>query len=56
MINPSFLSKGTYATISIAPRSHGTPKQRVKAEILKIEFPTPGASTAAQPTAPAVTA
>jgi len=45
-INPSFLSKGTYGTITIAPRSSGTPKDRVKAEVVKIEVPTPAAPVA----------
>jgi DNA polymerase alpha subunit B len=36
-INPSFLSKGTYAIVSLAPRSAGTPKNRLKTEIVKVE-------------------
>ncbi|KAF9534543.1 DNA polymerase alpha/epsilon subunit B-domain-containing protein [Crepidotus variabilis] len=40
-INPSYLSKGTYASITIAPRSSGQPKDRVKVEILKMETPVP---------------
>jgi DNA polymerase alpha subunit B len=53
-INPSFVNRGTYAVISIAPRSNGTPKERTKAEILKIEAPVPAAPSAAPgATAPA---
>ncbi|KAF8158218.1 DNA polymerase alpha/epsilon subunit B-domain-containing protein [Crassisporium funariophilum] len=40
-INPSFLSKGTYGTVSLAPRSIGTPKDRLKIEIIKLEAPPP---------------
>ena len=37
-INPSFISKGTYAAVSLAPRSAGTPKDRLKSEIVKVEI------------------
>ena len=43
-INPSFVNKGTYGVISIAPLSGGAPKQRTKSEILKIESPVPAAT------------
>jgi len=36
-VNPSFLSKGTYALLELAPRSSGTPKERMKIEIVKLE-------------------
>jgi DNA polymerase alpha subunit B len=45
MVNPSFLSKGTYGTISIAARSAGTPKERVTAEVMKIELRAATTST-----------
>ena len=45
IVNPSFLSKGTYGTISIAARSAGTPKERVTAEVMKIELRAATTST-----------
>ncbi|KAJ3512303.1 hypothetical protein NLJ89_g3597 [Agrocybe chaxingu] len=39
-LNPSFLTKGTYGTLTIAPRSSGPPKERVKAEVTKIDYAT----------------
>jgi len=36
-INPSFLSKGTYGLMELAPRSSGTPKERIKIEVVKLE-------------------
>lgn len=44
-INPSFLSKGTYGLLDLAPRSSGTPKERMKIEVVKLEAqPTPAQS------------
>ena len=45
-INPSFLSKGTYGLLNLAPRSSGTPKERIKIEIARLEVqqPTPAQS------------
>ncbi|KAF8967116.1 DNA polymerase alpha/epsilon subunit B-domain-containing protein [Flammula alnicola] len=36
-LNSSFLSKGTYGTIALAPRSAGLPKNRLKVEVTRIE-------------------
>ncbi|KAF9485899.1 DNA polymerase alpha, subunit B [Pholiota conissans] len=38
-LNPSFLSKGTYGTISLAPQSVGTPKDRLSVEVTRLEAP-----------------
>lgn len=38
-LNPSFLSKGTYGTIALAPRSTGTPKDRLTVEVTRLEMP-----------------
>ncbi|PPR00448.1 hypothetical protein CVT24_004509 [Panaeolus cyanescens] len=52
-INPSFLSKGSYATISLAPLATGKPVDRIKVDIAKLENPT--ATTSAATTAPPTT-
>ncbi|CAA7261468.1 unnamed protein product [Cyclocybe aegerita] len=45
-LNPSFLTKGTYGTLTIAPRSSGTPKARVKAEVTRMDYAaTPAPAT-----------
>ncbi|KAF4617164.1 hypothetical protein D9613_005990 [Agrocybe pediades] len=44
-INPSFLSKGTYGKITLEPRSVGTPKERLKVDIARLEVP-PAATVA----------
>jgi len=45
-VNPSFLSKGTFGLLSLAPRSSGTPKERVKIDIarLEVQHPAPAQS------------
>ncbi|KAH9480575.1 DNA polymerase alpha subunit B [Psilocybe cubensis] len=45
-LNPSFLSKGTFGTILLGPRSAGTPLERLKLEVAKLEVPTPASATA----------
>lgn len=45
-LNPSFLSKGTFGTISLGPRSAGTPLERLKMEVAKLEVPTQASATA----------
>lgn len=42
-INPSFLSKGTYGIINLAPASVGTPKDRLKVEVARLTVPTQSA-------------
>lgn len=53
-LNPSFLSKGTYGTINLAPRSAGRPVNRLTVEVAKLEALS--GTTAAMPVAtPAAT-
>ncbi|KAF8890039.1 alpha DNA polymerase [Gymnopilus junonius] len=54
-LNTSFLSKGTYGTISIAPRSAGTPLNRLKVEVTKLESTTSTTNSAAAATSTTTT-
>ena len=44
-LNPSFLSKGTYGTITIAPPSAGTPTSRLTVEVAKLDALKPSDGT-----------
>lgn len=52
-LNPSFLSKGAYGTINLAPASVGAPKDRLKVEVTRLTTPASAVAAGDKPAATA---